>query len=65
VTVTTGGVGEQPRQHVFTAEEDLALIGEVPEERGTVQPRAIRDLRVGGLQARRPPRRSSARVAAV
>jgi len=33
---TPDGVGEQPGQHVFTAEEDLALVGEVPEERGAV-----------------------------
>jgi hypothetical protein len=41
------GVGEQPGQHVFTAEQDLPLIGEVPEERGAVQTGAIRDLRDG------------------
>ena len=40
-------VGEQPGQHVFTAEQDLPLVGEVPEERGTVQAGAIRDLRDG------------------
>ena len=41
------GVGEQPGQHVFTAEQHLPLIGEVPEERGAVQTGAIRDLRDG------------------
>jgi hypothetical protein len=41
------GVGEQPGQHVFPAEQDLPLIGEVPEERGAVQTGAVRDLRDG------------------
>jgi hypothetical protein len=43
------GVGEQPGQHVFPAEQDLPLIGEVPEERGAVQAGAVRDLRDGGF----------------
>lgn len=43
------GVGEQAGQHVLAAEEDLALVREVPEERGAVQPGAIRDLRDGRL----------------
>jgi hypothetical protein len=43
------GVGEQSGQHVFPAEEDLALIREVPEERGAVHSRAVCDLRDGRL----------------
>jgi hypothetical protein len=42
-------VGEQPGQQVFPAEQDLALIGEVPEEGGPVQSGALRDLRDGRL----------------
>jgi hypothetical protein len=42
-------VGEQPGQHVFPAEQDLSLIGEVPEEGGAVQSGAFRDLRDGRL----------------
>nr|WP_246015270.1 hypothetical protein [Kutzneria buriramensis] len=43
------GVGEQTGQDVLAGEEDLALVGEVAEERGTVQPRALGDLRDGRL----------------
>jgi len=45
-------IAEQLHQHVLAAEQDLPLVGEVPEERALGQPGAVRDFGHGrGVEA--------------